>query len=169
MVRFAVLALGLTAVAALSASGQEDGQVYRIKNRLTDKVLVPDDKGTMLVQGTVKAKDEAGQWKLVKAGEGNFFVIVNVKSGKALTAPSKDALAQVALEAPGKGDKAKVGQLWSFEKKEKMFTIQSRHSGFYLDVFNFEKEDGVKIIQQELNEKGGRGNQVWDLIPVKSK
>lgn len=166
MVRVVVLALALTGAMAISASGQDDGQVYRIKNKLTDKFLIPDEKGNSLVQGTVKAKEESGRWKLVKAKEGNFFMIVNVGSGKALTAPSKKALDQVALEEPGKGGNAKVGQLWAIEKHEKMFTIESRHSGFYLDVFNFEKEDGVKIIQQELN-KEKRGNQFWELIPVK--
>lgn len=169
MVRFGLLAILLTGIVAFSAFGQENGQLYRIKNRLTDKFLIPDEKGTHLVQGTVKGKEKAGQWKLVKAKEGNFFMIVHAGSGRALTSPSKTALDQIALEEPGKGGSPKAGQLWGFEKRDKMFTIESRYSGLYLDVFNFEKEDGVKIIQQKLNEKGGRGNQIWELIRVKTK
>jgi hypothetical protein len=171
MIRLAVAALGVTAFLSLSASAQDDGQVYRIRSKLTSKVLAPDAGGKLLVQQSPKGKlkDEALQWKLVKAKEGNFFQIVNVESGKALTAPSKDALAQVAIESNADG-KPKAGQLWSFEKGDNGFTIQSRLSGYYLDVFNFETEDGVKVIQQELNpNKAKRGNQQWELVPVKAK
>ena len=168
MILRACLAICVMGVFCLPAGGQEEGQIYRIKNRFTDKVLVPNDDGTLLVQTTPKPKEEHNRWKLVKAKNENFFRIINVATGKAITSPSKEALAQVALEAPNSEEKSKGGQLWSFEKRGEMFTIQSRHSGFYLDVAMLEKADGATIIQQELNEKGSRGNQVWDLVPVKS-
>ncbi|HEY1068283.1 MAG TPA: RICIN domain-containing protein [Pirellulales bacterium] len=148
------------------AWGQEDGQVYRIKNRLTDKVLAPDASGKLLVQQTGDPKAAAQQWRLVKSAEGNFFKIVNVESGRALAVPSKQPVAQIELHATT-DDKPHVRQWWSIAKLEKRFTIESQFSGYYLDVFNWETEDGVKIVQQELNKKGDRGNQVWELHPVK--
>lgn len=157
-----VVMLGLTCV---SAFGQEDGQVYRIKSRLTDKVLSPNEDGTLLVQESGERKNEKQHWKLVKSDQ--HFLIVNVASGKAITSPSKEALAQVALEDHKPNDKPKVGQLWSIEPHSARFLIQSRRSDLYLDVYDFGKEDGVKIIQQTLNGKRGAGNQVWELIPVK--
>lgn len=165
------LALALLSLGPLSAVAvaQVDGRVYRIKNQLTDKVLVPDEAGTMLVQGTVKVKDTSSHWKLVKAEDSNHYVVVNVASGKALTAPSKDSKAQIALAELGKNDKPKLGQLWSFEKQDPGFTIESRRSGLYLDVKGLEKEDGVHVIQYELKNKGGRANQTWELVPLVAK
>lgn len=151
-------------ISCLTCFAQEDGVIYRIKSRLTDKNLAPNEDGTLLVQRSERPRDRKQQWKLIKSGE--YFQIVNVASGKALTAPSKEALEQVKLEDNRAGDKPRIGQLWSFNKLKTRYTIRSRHSDLYLDVYDFGKEDGVKIIQQTLNEKGNAGNQVWELIPV---
>lgn len=164
MNRWIVLVVGILISSGSVSFGQEDGQIYRIKNRLSDKVLAPDETGTLLVQKQLRPRDKSQQWKVIKNGE--FFQIENVASGKFLTSPSKEALAQIELDDDTRKDRPKVGQLWSFHKQQVRYTIQSRHSDLYLDVYDFGTENNVKIIQQVLNNKGNRGNQVWELVPV---
>lgn len=166
MVRLAAVAVGFVLAGSMPGFAQEDGQIYRIKSRLSDKVLAPSADGTLLVQTTERPRAKNQRWKLVKAGP--FFQIVNMASGKVITAPSKEALDQLTLTDNNKKEKARIGQLWSFSLVRTRYTIQSRHSDLYLDVYDYGKEDGVKIIQQVLNGKpGSAGNQVWQLIPVK--
>jgi hypothetical protein len=158
------LAIGCLILSASIGSAQEDGKIYRIKNRLSGKGLTHDESGNLLIQKQIRPRDKAMQWKLIKVGE--FFQIENAESGKVLTSPSKEALEQISLEDNTRNDRPKVGQLWSFHKQQVRYTIQSRQSDLYLDVYDFGTEDGVKIIQQVLNGKGSRGNQVWELVPV---
>lgn len=161
-----VMALLILSASSSSTWGQEDGKVYLIKNKLTDKVLAPNADGTLLVQQTPEEGNSAHHWKLAASKNGKLFQIINVGSGKMLTAPSKDAVVQIPLADAAKRQ-AGSGQLWYFEKRGERFGIRSGLSKLYLDVFDFKTEDGVKIIQQTLNEnREGRGNQLWILVPV---
>ena len=159
---FACVFVLLGAVLPFVAGAQEEGKVYRIKNKFSDKVLAPNDSGNLLVQRSVVLKDESNRWKLEKSRQGDFYHIVNVVSGKMLTSPSSAALAQIRLQDGNDS----FGQLWVIEPLNQHFTIRSRSSKLYLDVHDFSLDDGAKIIQQTLNKKGGRGNQMWQLVPV---
>lgn len=165
MLRYVGLIVGFLGIFHVPCYGQEDGQIYRIKSKLSDKNLAPNEDGSLLVQATERLRDKKQRWRLIKSGQ--YFQIENVASGKVLTAPSKEAVAQITLEDNRAKDKPRPGQLWKFDKLKSRYTIQSRHSDLYLDVYDFGTEDGVKIVQQTLNEKPGKsGNQVWELVPV---
>ncbi len=161
----ALLTLGVTLAVTDRAAAQEDGKVYIIRNKSTEKVLTPDRDGGLLIQEPEPVKPKKAQyrqWKLLKEGE--FFKIVNVGSGKMLMSPSKETGAQIVLEgADGKG-----ARLWSFTARgAKHFTIESRRGGLFMDVANNDASNGNPVIQYSLNDRGAsRANQLWELIPV---
>lgn len=160
-----LLAVAFLVLAVTSAPAQENGKVYRFKNRMTDKFLSLDDTGEKAVQQSNKPDETSQRWKLVAARGGKAFQIINEKSGKALVVPSKEATAQIQLRDAA-SEKPKRDELWTIEKGVTNFKIKSQLSGLYLEVFNFEREDGVPITQQTLNDSDGRGNQIWELVPV---
>jgi hypothetical protein len=163
MLRIGMLVVMLMGLTTVSCLGQEDGQIYQIKNRRSDKVLAPDASGALLVQTTANPANSSQQWKLVKSGD--YFKIMNVSSGKVLRA-SRAVGQQIAIVNDDGEQGTRGGKLWAFEKQQSNFTIQSRLSDLYLDVLNGETGDGVQVIQEAINNRGMRGNQIWDLVPA---
>ncbi len=164
MQRFLLVASLLVSMMT-SAPAQENGKVYRLKNRMTNKYVSPDDSGEKAVQQSNNPQETSQRWKLVAARGGKVFQIINEETGKALVAPSMEATAQIQLRDAA-SEKPKRDELWTIEKGVVNFKIKSHLSGLYLEVFNFEREDGVPITQQTLNDSDGRGNQIWELVPV---
>ena len=164
MNRYAVPLVGVLLLSSVAVWGQEDGKLYQIKSLNSDKVLAPDGEGK-LVQKTSRPKVKLQHWKLVKGREENVFQIVNVATGKVIASPSKEQAAPIITEAPAA--KTKPSQMWMFEKRPRGLTIRSRSSDLLLDVSGFQTKDGAAIIQFTLNDKEGRTNQIWELVPVK--
>jgi|GEM_PF-3463364 len=165
MLRSTLFAICVTALAVVSAQGQEDGQVYLVKNILTGKVIAPAMDGSGLVQNDMKPRVKFQQWKLVKGKMDNVFQLVNVGSGKVITSPSKESAAQLIFEEAAA--KHKPSQWFVVEKMPRGLLIKSQSSGHYLDVEGADSANKTAIIQYTLNEKQVRGNQLWELVPAK--
>jgi hypothetical protein len=167
MVRIAIAILAAFFVFTGAIAAQDEG-TYLIKNLNSDKLLAVDEAGTKIVQDDA-TKDKPCVWKLVKT-EGEWFKVVDVKTGKVLTAPkfSTDAGASQALLEKDNGTK---NQEWSFDKFSLKGTqyllIKSKSDKMILDVQDRSKDAGAHVIHWPLNNKGDRKNQLWVLEPTK--
>lgn len=160
-------AVGFRLVRAATPREQSDSAVR--ENVFYKIQFVPGKK----VLGIIGAKDDDArvilapnndlqgqQWKFVKAGD--YYKIVNRKSGKALNvanASGEENAAIIQWDAADDGE----NQQWSLVKQGEHFVIQARHSGMVLDVADDSKNRKATVVQSNLRE--GR-NQRIELVPV---
>lgn len=142
----------------------DESQYYRIQFVHSEKALgiVGSKVDEAQVRLVAPDRDTKGQeWRFVKVGD--FYKIINRKSGKALNVINGSAEAGAAI-IQWDADDNRENQQWSLEKQGDHWVIKARHSGMVLDVEGGAKQPKASIIQSPFRE--GK-NQIVELVPVK--
>lgn len=143
----------------------EDG-IYQVKNRLSDKCLVPfeesEEPGARIVQTT--CSDNASQrWRITYLGS-EVFVISHIPSGKVFD------INALSVQPGGLniiwGDNGGDNQRWNIVHQfDEYYHIANVNSNLILDIEARSLANNAQSIQWTDN---GGGNQDWSFEPVVS-
>lgn len=132
-----------------------DGEVFLLINTNSGRCLTEQDGA--IVQGVfAPAATSQERWKLVRIGD--YYAIVNDKSGKRLTLPdaSRNEGTNLIAEPPAEGEA--LHQLWHFDKIGNHYALRSPASGLVVAVAEGSQAEGFRVLQWTWYK--GR-EQVW--------
>jgi hypothetical protein len=152
----AIVACGLLAAPAVAAD-----KYVKLVHADTKKVLAVADNSDEAGAKAVLAKDDGSkgqQWKLEK--DGDYYKIVNRKSGKVLDVEMESTDEGGAIIQWDDKTEGNDNQRWSWEGKGKDRRLKSKSSSLVLDV-----GDASAIVQKKADDKAK--GQLWQVVEVK--
>lgn len=120
------------------------GEVFLLVNTNSGRCLT--EKDGVIVQGAFASSATSQErWRLVRHGD--YYAIVNHKSGRLLTLPDASRNEGTSLTAARAAEGAGLHQQWHFDKVGKHYAIRSPASGLVVAVAEGSQAEGFRVLQ----------------------